>query len=154
VTPHYPRNYPNNIDCKIKIRAHTFQTWKIEALDVYLPTVSKTGCGDKMYISDSTKSLTFCGNRFNERIFTTYNNNTGIEVHFTSNATGQMKGAWLYFEGKRTDWLKETDSSFVESCVFSGLLLRQTSKHHGLYICHSQIWPFYLQHVGKKSNQK
>ncbi|XP_064628753.1 uncharacterized protein LOC135488191 isoform X2 [Lineus longissimus] len=97
-TPHYPRNYPNNKSCTITIRGRPTQTFTIDVLDFYLPVPSQTGCGDKLRLSSSTRELTLCGNRWNDRIFTTYQKNTSVKLEFTSDETSPMKGFWIYYE--------------------------------------------------------
>lgn len=95
-TPRYPSNYRSNTDCLTRIRVHKSQNINLTIIDMDLEINGTYTCEDWMDAYSTTRSVTLCGRRTNEKLTTLESNE--ISIRFQSDNKGEQKGFWVYYE--------------------------------------------------------
>ena len=112
-TPHYPANYPDNVDCNVTVRTpHAEQRVELHIIDLTLEQ-EHTGCADWLEIFDGHRSKTMCGTRSRQVAFTSITN--VVTVKFRSSSTEQRKGFWLMYKGRRRRGYRFTPEGVVQT---------------------------------------
>ena len=95
-TPRYPNNLHGPFSCSMKIEVLSHQQIHLHIIDLDLKSNTGSNCTDYLYIDQMLNSITLCGRRSNEKIYTFQNI---MNLSLVAGSKGSHKGLWLYYEG-------------------------------------------------------
>ena len=116
VTPRYPNNYANELNCLTTITVDPSQKINLTIIDMDLEINGTYGCFDWMYAFNQYRSVTLCGKRSNEKLSSLQTNE--ISIRFQSNSKNTRKGFWMYYEGRIFCEIFSFTSIFFFSAMF------------------------------------